>query len=695
MKCIYVISRNIYNIKEKNRTWKMNIYSLCICISSYLACTIMATHLSTEIPDQVSDSVRMTLPYEDLFRSLPSAGIVIRPDMIIVDANNHYFEIMGLSKDIIGKSILDVSNNLDADSYSMMRKALTKSIQEQTTEHWEFLDNFSKYWHVQITPVFVPVGSHTLAFMQLQLTDHTLLASERKENANLLDQLQSVDNFKRIIDAVSGYAIFIVDYRGIVRYWNKGSAVICGWEETEAEGRNIFTFYLQQDHNKIRQQMENDFSLYSEATFIRSDGSTFIAATVVTPIMLHYDMEEKVGFAVIVRDLTQSNSDKEELKKAYEQAAKLKDEFTSRCSHDIRTPLNSISLAADALYATQLTPEQTELVYLIKRSTKKQLVHVNEILDFSKLVSGRRLSLDYQSTNLIEYLSVEMDDYKLIAREGIEMYLYHPPTFPYYLIDQNKLQQIVANLISNALKYTEKGYVCLLLSKETIDERMDIVKFEFKDSGRGVEADKIETLFTPYTQVDGSNTQHNRGSGLGLSIVKLVVKNMGGTVYMTSAGLGCGTSVIVELPLRHCQEPLKIKTSQIKETLAVGDGEQRILVAEDDDISRRLLVRGLNRLGYKNIDQVIDGKQLLENAAFGHTYNLVITDVQMPNLSGIEAIKIFRHYDTKTPVLALTADGVDSNINACKAAGMNCCYVKPIRIKYLSRVVADLLVAQK
>lgn len=650
-----------------------------------------ATHLSTEIPAEVPDSTRIALPYEDIFRSLPSAGIIIRPDMIILDANNQYFEVTGLSKEIIGKSVLEVSLLQHENSYLMMKNALGTSIQEKTKQNYEFIDKLSRYWHVDIYPVFVPIGSQTLAFMQCHLTDQTLLASERKENANLLEQFQNVDNYKRIVDAVSGYAIFIVDYRGLVRFWNKGATLICGWNEKEAEGRNIFTFYSPLDQNKIKHQMENDNNQISEATFFKSDGSTFIAATVVTPIMLHYDMEERVGFAVIVSDLTQSIRDKEELKLAYEQTAKLKDDFTSRCSHDIRTPLNAISLAADALYATQLTSEQTELVYLIKRSTKKQLIHVNEILDFSKLVSGRRLSVHLQPTDLIQYLNIEMNDYKLISKEGIRIYFDHPPSFPYYLVDQSKLQQIVANLVSNAVKYTEKGFVRLIVSNEYRDEHCDDVILQFKDSGRGVESRTINTLFTPYTQVDGSNTQQNRGSGLGLSIVKLVVEKLGGSVHMTSDGLGYGTSVFVRLPLRHCESPREQIKINVTDVNVVGDGLQKILIAEDDETNRRLLVRGLQRLGYQNIDQVVDGKQLTEKAAFGHQYDLIITDVQMPIMSGIEAIRRLRTYDTVTPVLALTADGIDSNVNACKAAGMNRCYIKPVRIKHLSQVIAELL----
>ena len=326
---------------------------------------------------------RETVPYQDIFRSLPMAAVVIRPDMVILDANEKYFEITSLTPSIIGKTVNDMGQDMigdDETSLQVMEDAFRHVLSEKTKQSYDFLDLSKRVWHVDIHPILIPAQSQSLALMQCHVTEHTYLYNEQRLDVDILHQLQDVDNYRRLVDAVRTYGIFMVDDAGIVRHWNHGAATVTKWSEEEAVGRNIYTFYSVLDHENIHKQLqeqsvEKSSHLLQETTFLKKDGTSFPADTTITPI--YYNNRNHIGHAFVVRDLTHEIAAQKELKNAYEQAAKLKDEFTSRCSHDIRTPLNSISLAADALFATTMTPEQTELVYLMKRAVKKQLVHVN------------------------------------------------------------------------------------------------------------------------------------------------------------------------------------------------------------------------------------------------------------------------------------------------------------------------------
>lgn len=665
----------------------------------------------------ITANVESDYLYKEVFRSLPNAAVIVSPELMVLDASNAYYQLTQYKPEhILNKSILQLANELTGDSsfHDDMERSFRRVLAEKQSDSYDFVDLNHRMWYVEVHPVFHSAELQTsdthLALMLCQVTDRTELYDEQRLNGNLLEKLQHSDNYRRLVNSIHSYAIFMVDDYGVIRHWNEGAALMTGYSESEAIGQYIYYFFNTEDHARIHNTMqapnsgsrtqENPVQLLEATTFLRNDGTSFPADATITPIYFSHEYKRQIGHAFIVRDLTSHLASQAELKRAYEEAANLKNDFTSRCSHDLRTPLNAISLACDALYATAMTAEQTEFVFLIKRSVKKMLVHVNEILDYYKLTApGRKLSFHLESTNLVEFLKTEINDFRLIAPSNIEVEFFYPDSLPCYMVDQNKLQQIVANLVSNALKFTSQGSVSLTLkvastqSSEGGKGDVDCVEFHFNDTGQGISPEGLKTLFVPYTQIDGSNTQRNRGSGLGLSIVKIVVQGMGGTVEMTSGGIGYGTQVLVKLPLARAptRPILTRQPTSAMDIGVVGDGLQNIIVAEDDDVNRKLLVRGLNRVGYTNVDEAKDGQELINKVCPNHNYQLVITDVSMPYASGIDATKQIRVHDPNVPIVGLTADGTAKNSQLCESAGMNKVIVKPIRIKTLASLISKIL----
>jgi len=416
------------------------------------------------------------------------------------------------------------------------------------------------------------------------------------------------------------------------------------------------------------------------------------------------------GFYVLVSDVTelkQAQVQLEELNIALkqrtaeaEQASLAKSQFLANMSHEIRTPLNGVIGMTNLLLDTKLDQTQNRYAELIKLSGNNLLQLVNNILDLSK-IEAHRIELEVRPFDLQKEVSGTIELLAVQAYEkGLELGSRIDPDVPLRLKgDAGRLNQVINNLVGNAIKFTSQGAVALSIHREYADEQQALLRFSVTDSGIGIPADKLECIFDSFTQADDSTTRRYGGTGLGLAISKQIVTMMGGNIGVESVeGKGSTFWFTVMLERQLAEEILGHKRqsgSPVPMTPAeVGLGNVRILLVEDDPVNQLVTEGFLMKLGYA-VDIVENGRTALRLLS-ENDYSLVLMDWQMPEMGGLEATAVIRDPGSSVryhsvPVIALTANALGSDRERCLAAGMNDYLAKPLDINSLAEVLSKWL----
>jgi signal transduction histidine kinase/ActR/RegA family two-component response regulator len=374
-----------------------------------------------------------------------------------------------------------------------------------------------------------------------------------------------------------------------------------------------------------------------------------------------------------------------------EDASRAKSAFLATMSHELRTPLNGVVGMAQALAASGLPQQQADMVRTIERASRSLAVILNDVLDLSKLNAGK-LDLHQIDFDLAPFLS----DLAALFREpaeqkGVALTLACGPECQGVFVgDEHRLHQILSNLFSNAVKFTDTGEIRLTATILEAGGQSRLV-MTVSDTGPGMASDTQERLFESFTQGDISTAARYGGTGLGLAIVRRLARLMGGEVTVQSR-LGQGAAFTVDVPLARSPRTLDIALqTPPPHTEATG----RILVAEDNEVNRRVLSALLVNTGL-DLDFVVNGEQAVK-AYQERGYDLILMDVSMPVMTGIDATEAIRQLEMESgfqriPIIALTANALPDQIDACLAAGMDLHVSKPIDIK---RLYAALEVAME
>ena len=363
-----------------------------------------------------------------------------------------------------------------------------------------------------------------------------------------------------------------------------------------------------------------------------------------------------------------------------ERANEAKSIFLTTMSHEIRTPLHALLGMANLLKDTGLTTEQAGYLTTICQSGELLISIINDILDFSKIESGKLEleSLDFEFNSAISQIIAMYEN--RAAEKGLALtYINNIRQDLYVLSDPVRIKQIINNLLNNAIKFTETGGVTISTAVESRTDSAVRLVIIVKDTGIGIEADSLKKLFQPFTQADGSITRRYGGSGLGLSIIRLLLLELNGTIAVEStAGQGSTFTVKLMLPAgRKSQAVVAGGNTTLEYPDAVDKGELQILVAEDGEFNKILIKEYLSRINCE-FDIAANGKVAVEKFAAGN-YDLVLMDCQMPVLDGYEAARLIRATERgrNTPIVALTADAVKGTREKCLAAGMDDYLSKP------------------
>lgn len=375
-------------------------------------------------------------------------------------------------------------------------------------------------------------------------------------------------------------------------------------------------------------------------------------------------------------------------------ANKAKTEFVSNISHEIRTPLNAILGYTDYILETTKEGETKEYLIRISKAGQNLLSLINNILELSKIESGIK-TLDLKPTHLsvLIYDTVEMLRERAMRKDIVlKVNLSEDIKSSYIITDQLKLQRVILNLLTNAVKFTDQGEVIINIFKRGNHlQTVDLI-FEICDQGIGIPQEKIPLLFKRFSQIDGSASKKFEGTGLGLSICKEIIDLMGGKISVISIPHH-GSTFTFEIPFIETSEISSIE-NQSATNVEVCQQEINILLADDSDENRSLIQVYLKGLPYF-IDMAKDGKEAIEKFKTNH-YHIVFMDMQMPEVDGFEATKKIRTWEKenkrrKTPIIALTGFALKEEQDKCYAAGCSLHVAKPVKRQELLTIIANYI----
>jgi signal transduction histidine kinase/ActR/RegA family two-component response regulator len=389
-------------------------------------------------------------------------------------------------------------------------------------------------------------------------------------------------------------------------------------------------------------------------------------------------------------DLKAAMRDLESARDAANAANVLKTQFLANMSHEIRTPLNGVLAMAEVMSMGELGDVQRERLGIIRQSGSLLLAVLNDVLDLSKIEAGK-LSLITDDFDLVPTLSPTAETFQVLAQnKGLDFrFEISEAAEGWWRGDADRLRQIVGNLLSNAVKFTPQGEV---EASVDVNAAGDALRLIVRDSGVGIAPEKLPALFEKFTQADNSATRRFGGTGLGLAICRELTQMMGGSIDVESRE-GHGSTFTVEVPLERGQAT---GAGQAEAAQDSGDRNIRLLAAEDNPTNQQVLAAVMESLGI-DIDIVSDGKQAVEAWRVGG-YDLVLMDIQMPVMDGIDAAREIRSIEVaeqrkRTPIVALTANALTHQVDEYMAVGMDGHVAKPIEIAKLYEAISAALTA--
>ncbi len=419
---------------------------------------------------------------------------------------------------------------------------------------------------------------------------------------------------------------------------------------------------------------------------------------------------DRKGLVVIGRDISDLKQTEIVLAKAKtmaEEATRAKSAFLANMSHEIRTPMNGVMGMTQLLELTPLNEEQEDFVKTIKDSGEALLTIINDILDFSKIESGMMdlEAWDFKVEDIVGGVCKLLQK-QAIAKQ-IDLQYTIAPEIPVVIGDYSRLRQILLNLVGNAIKFTKYGRIAIAVTGQALPEPSQYqLKFAISDTGIGIDSDRIDRLFQPFTQADASISRKYGGTGLGLAISKRLVELMHGNIWVESFGHVGGDPIADWQPLldpQGCTFHFAIAVSvspEIGQILGASTNQiaidqnfakkfpLRILLVEDNKTNQQVACSMLKAIGYQVEHVANNGLEAVE-AVKNHSYDLILMDIQMPKMDGLTATKIIRtELTSQVQIIAMTADVMPEDRQACIDAGMNDYISKPINIAEIMCIIS-------
>ncbi len=524
---------------------------------------------------------------------------------------------------------------------------------------------------------------------------------------------ESEAKYRMLVEGSSDL-IYSIDLEGRFTFLSAGVEKF-GYTPEEVLGKSMFTFVHPDDRARIIEKFREGFRRgahpsINEFQVLTKDGG-FRHVEEAGRIICD-DQGKPVMVTGILRDVTQRSIAAEALRRGKdmaEAANRAKSTFLASVSHEIRTPMNAILGFSELVLKSHLSPEVRSQMEIIRKSGHDLLGIIDELLDLTRIESDQ-MRFEEKPFSLSQLLSDLRHTFEPRIRDkGIRFELDIPTHLPErFLGDGLRIKQILTNLVGNALKFTRDGSIALSLQinlspESAAGSHQREILFTVRDTGIGIPEDKLQAIFEPFTQVDGSYSRQYGGIGLGLAICRRLIEHMGGSISVQSI-LGQGSTFACRLPLMVATPDSLAQTSPQPETVPLPVGRMlQVLLAEDEPMSSLLAKTILSRQGHQ-VTVVDNGRDALE-AVERDQFDLVLMDVSMPEMDGLEATRRIRaweqrHSETVTgsgsshphhvPIIALTAHAMKGDEERIRSSGVDAYLTKPVMPDRLLALVAQL-----
>ncbi|KQU80947.1 MULTISPECIES: PAS domain S-box protein [unclassified Rhizobacter] len=578
-------------------------------------------------------------------------------------------------------------------------------------EGWRVRKDGSLFWaNVVITAMRTPDG-RLVGFAKV-----TRDLTQRRGHEEALRR--SEERFRLLVEGVADYAIFMLDANGMVATWNVGAERIKGYTAAQIIGKHFSVFYPDEarasgwpDHELLVASEKGSF--VDEGWRVRRDGSMFWANVTITA--LRDDDGRLLGFAKLTRDLTErrqaeaaeaAGRQRDELLQAErgarmeaQRATRMKDEFLATLSHELRTPLSAILGWTQVLRRAGGSGRPVDLeraVDVIERNARAQVKLIDDLLDLSRIMAGK-VRIDAQPTPLLDVVQAAVDSARPAAEaKNLRLAARLDPAASTVLGDSGRLQQVVWNLLTNAIKFTPDGGQ-VQVDLKRVGPRAELT---VSDTGIGIPASFLPHVFDRFSQNDSSTTRAFGGLGLGLAICRQLVELHGGTIKAASAGEGLGATFVVDLPMAHVQleaeaaqcEPPAMQPAPADSQALPRLGGVHAFILDDEADARELLRRVFEDQGaqvtvFASAHDALAALQQSRPA-------VIVSDIGMPTMDGYQFMRSLRAGETRNdriPALALTAFARAEDRKKSLLAGYQAHLAKPFDVTELVLVVANLV----
>jgi len=534
------------------------------------------------------------------------------------------------------------------------------------------------------------------------------IANKELEAFNYSVQLAS--QYSRSLIEASLDPLFTISPEGKITDLNEASVKITGVAREQLKGTDFFNYFT--DPSKAREGYQQVFAngfvsnypltikdhkltdvLFNGSVYKDGQGNVLGIVVVARDVTEQKRIEKELTEAIVIAELATELAEEAKIKaedamKLANDSVKSKQQFLSNMSHEIRTPMNAIIGFTKVVLKTELTAKQKEYLTAIKLSGDALIVLINDILDLAKVDSGK-MTFEKIPFKLALSLSAMIHLFETkILEKNLFLTKVYDNKIPEVLIgDPVRLHQIILNLVSNAVKFTNKGTITVGVRLLSENEEIATVEFSVTDTGIGISESKIGKIFENFQQASSDTSRLYGGTGLGLAIAKQLVEQQGGTIMVTSrVDEGSSFSFILSFA--------KTKADAIFETdIIVLDAKNkniRVLVVEDIALNQLLMKTLLDDFGFER-DIAANGRIAIEKLQ-NKTYDIILMDLQMPEMNGFDATDYIRNQmHSKVPIIALTADVTTVDLAKCKAVGMNDYIAKPVDEKLLYNKIVGLV----
>ncbi len=534
----------------------------------------------------------------------------------------------------------------------------------------------TRWFYTVKKPLYLPDGTVHLLGISTDITDLKKASSQLAVN-----QLR----YQELVECATDM-IYYCDHQGFFVYANPVTCRVLGYSEEELRTRHYLEFVVPEHREMVEQFYAEQFGQHTPNTYLEFRGITGEGNAIWLGQNVHLHTEDNLvtGFHTVARNITKRKLAEEELiaaRQLAEDSMKAKEHFLSVMTHEIRTPLNAVIGLAHLLLEENPLPEQVEKLQAIKFSADNLMAIISDILDFSKIESGKIHfeRIDFELAEIFKGIGQSFG-YKAKA-SNLRLLFEIDPKLPKIVTgDPVRLNQILLNLVSNALKFTEKGFIEVKAIEATRKKDAVTVEFRVTDTGIGIPADKLETIFDSFTQASSETTRIYGGTGLGLTITRRITEMQGGKIGVRSkVGLGSVFTVQLSFGLPANQSRSLYKHPETLEPAVQDLHDTRILLVEDNKMNQLVICKFLQKWGVQ-IEIAENGIEAINKLKQGQ-YEVILMDLQMPQMDGYKAAHYIRtHLEgaaRTVPIVALTASALLDVKRKVLEAGMNDFITKP------------------